>query len=47
MSWKKLLRALGIGLLLTVVSYMITANDVSVPTGMLVAYLEYRFGGLR
>jgi len=42
-DWKKILKALGYGVMVAFVSWIISGSDVSIPLGILVAYLEYRF----
>ena len=42
-DWKKILRAVVFGVVVTFISWILSGNDVSIPLGILVAYLEYRF----
>lgn len=42
-SMARLLKALGYGVVVGFVSYILTGSDVSGPLGLLVMYLEYRF----
>lgn len=40
---EKILKAIGYGVVIGFVSYIISGSDVSAPLGLLVMYLEYRF----
>lgn len=40
--WIRLGKAIGIGALFALVSYILSGNSVSLPLGLLIAYLEFR-----
>lgn len=42
-TWKRLGKAIGIGALFAFVAFLISGDNSSLPLGLLVAYIEFRF----